>query len=53
MFQVQREAIGRDDVEANAREQHDATGLRLSVPSLNGLVNRDLAGDVKIMGAAA
>ena len=31
MFQVQREAIGRDDVEAHAREQHDVAGLRLSV----------------------
>ena len=38
MFQVQREAVGRDDVEADAGEQHDPARFRLYVPRLNGLV---------------
>src|SRR5271165_1590511 len=53
LLQMQRKAIGRNHVEADAREQHDASGLRLSVPRLDGLVNGDLAGDVEIVGAGS
>jgi hypothetical protein len=53
LLQVQRKAISRNHIEADAWEQHDAAGLRLSVPRLNGLVDRDLAGDVEIVGVGA
>ena len=48
---MQRQAIGRNHVEADAREQHDAPRFRLSVPRLNSLVDGDLAGEVEIVGA--
>jgi len=49
---MQSEAVGRNHVEADAREQHHATGFRLSVPDLYCLENGDLAGDVQTVGAA-
>ena len=52
-LQVQRQAIGRSDVEANAGHQHDAARLRLGVLGLQRLIDRDFAGNVEIMGAGA
>ena len=50
---MQREAIGRNDVEADAGHQHDPARLRLGVLRLQRLIDREFAGDVEIMGARA
>ena len=53
LLQVQREAVGRNHVEADAREQHDPARFRLCVLRLHRLEHGDLAGDVEIVGAGA
>jgi hypothetical protein len=53
LLQVQRKAIGRNHIEANAWEHHDAARFCLCVPRLNGLVNGDLAGNIEIVSADA
>ena len=50
---MQRQAIGRGDVETDAGKQHDATGLRFSVLGVKRLEDRDFAGDVEIRNARA
>ena len=50
---MEREAIGRNDVEACARKQHDPSRLRFGVPGLKRLEDRDLAGDIEIGNARA
>ncbi len=47
-----REAIGGDDVESNARANHDSGGLRIRVSALRGEEDVELAGDVEVVGSA-
>jgi hypothetical protein len=45
-------AINGDDIEANARADHDSRDLRIRVPALRGNEDIELAGDVEIVGPA-
>ena len=52
-LQMQRQAIGRNDVEADAGQEHHAARLGRRVPGLKRLVDGNLAGEVEIVGVRA
>jgi len=52
-LEVRGEAVRRDDVEADAREQHHARGARFRIARGELLEDVDLAGDVEVVDPGA
>ena len=52
-LQVRRQAVARHDIEADARQQRDASRLGFGVPCGEGLEDLDFPGDVEVVNAIA